>query len=91
MAKKRKKDRGARDDGPRVDDSLYGVWGAGVYSTADYEASERRDAERRETWVYPPSTSRADVWRCVTCRGEWTERGSSERGYCTRCGTERPK
>ena len=30
------------------------------------------------------------TWRCVTCRGEWTEDGSYAAGKCTRCGTARP-
>lgn len=66
-------------------------WSPGVYTTAELLASIRRDEERRETYQYPPSTSRCDPWRCATCHGAWTEAGSVERGYCTRCGTERPK
>lgn len=60
------------------------------WTDAEWIASERRDEERRALRPPTPSTSYSDAWRCVTCRGEWTEAGSAARGYCTRCGTSRP-
>lgn len=49
--------------------------------------SSERDAMQPKT--YPKSTSVVMPWLCELCRA-WTERGSYERGSCTRCGTPRP-
>src|SRR5690554_465164 len=61
------------------DDADVIAWSPGVYTTAEFYASVRCDEERRETYQYPPSTSRCDPWRCATCHGAWTEAGSVER------------
>lgn len=66
------------------------VPGSDLAEEARDEAARARAIALRppEQYQQPPVIG---PWRCVTCRGEWTLHPSSQLGYCSRCGTDRPR